>query len=58
MHENNCKMKAYCLKYKKKTENVDPEISSTRNDTTMISKCAICGGKKSRFNKTQEAKGL
>ena len=44
MHENNCKMKAYCLKYKTKTENVDPEISSTRNGTTMISKCAICGG--------------
>ena len=24
----------------------------------ILSKCAICGSKKSRFTKTQEAKGL
>ena len=34
-------------------------ISKTRNDGTMIlSKCAICGSKKSRFIKKKEAKGL
>ena len=32
---------------------------STSNGTTMIlSKCAICDSKKSRFIKKQEAKGL
>ena len=51
------KMESYCLKCKKNTENVDPEISSTSNGKAMIlSKCAICGSKKSRFSKNQEAK--
>ena len=53
------KMESYCLKCKKNTENVDPEISSTSNGKAMIlSKCAICGSKKSRFIKNQEASGL
>ena len=52
-------MKTYCLKCKKDTENIDPKISSTSNGKSMIlSKCAICGSKKSRFIKNQEAKGL
>ena len=55
-------MESYCLKCKKKkknTENIDPEVSSTSNGRVMIlSKCAICGSKKSRFIKNQEAKGL
>ena len=52
-------MKSYCLKCIKDTENKDPEISSTSNGRAMIlSKCAICGSKKSRFIKNQEAKGL
>ena len=52
-------MKAYCLKCKKDTENIDPNISNTSNGKAMIlSKCAICGSKKSRFIKNQEAKGL
>ena len=52
-------METYCLKCKKKTKNIDPEISSTSNGKAMIlSKCAICGSKKSRFIKKQEAKGL
>ena len=52
-------MKTYCLKCKKDTENIDPEISNTSNGRTMIlSKCAICGNKNSRFIKNQEAKGL
>ena len=42
-----------------KTENIYPEISSTSNGRTMIlSKCAMCGSKKSRLIKNQEAKGL
>ena len=53
------KMESYCLKCKKNTENIDPEVSSTSNGRVMIlSKCAICGSKKSRFIKNQEAKGL
>ena len=53
------KMESYCLKCRKSTENIDPEVSSTGNGKAMIlSKCAICGSKKSRFIKNQEAKGL
>ena len=53
------KMESYCLKCKKNKENLDPEISSTSNGRAMIlSKCAICGSKKSRFIKNQEASGL
>ena len=53
------KMKTHCLKCKKKTENTDPQVPSTSNGKTMmLSKCKICGGKKSRFIKNQEAKGL
>ena len=52
-------METYCLKSKKNTKNVDPKISSTSNGKSMIlSKCAKCGSKKSRFIKIQEAKGL
>ena len=52
-------MKSYCLKFRKDTENIDPKISSSSNGRAMIlSKCAICGSKKSRFIKNQEAKGL
>ena len=59
MHVSNYKMESYCLKCKKKTENIDLEILSTSNGRAMIlSKCTICGSKKSRFIKNQEAKGL
>ena len=53
------KMELSCLKCKKHTENINPQVSSTSNGKIMIlSKCAICGSKKSRFIKNQEAKGL
>ena len=43
----------------KKTESVNPRVSATSNGRTMIlSKRAICGSKKSKFIKNQEAKGL
>ena len=52
-------MKSYCLKCTKDTENIDPKVSGTSNGKIMIlSKCAICDCKKSRFSKNQEAKGL
>ena len=51
-------MKTYCSKCKKNTKNVNPKISSSSNGKGMISKCAICSSKKSRFIKNQEAKGL
>ena len=52
-------MESYCLKCKKHTKNINPQVSSTSNGKMMIlSKCAICGSKKSRFNKKQEEKAL
>ena len=53
------KMKSYCLKCRKDTENMNPKVSNTINGKTMIlSKYAICGSKKSRFIKDQDAKGV
>ena len=52
-------MESYCLKCKKHTKNINPQISNTSIDRIMIlSKCAICDSKKSRFIKKQEAKAL
>ena len=52
-------MKSYCLKCRKDTENINPRVSNTSNGKTMIlSKCAICGSKKSRFIKKQEVSGI
>ena len=52
-------MKSYCLKCRKDIKKIDPKVSNTSNDRkTILSKCAICGSKKSRFIKDQEAKGL
>ena len=53
------KVESYCLKCRKYIENIDPKLSGTSNGKIMIlSKCAICGSKKSKFIKQQEAKGL
>ena len=52
-------MESYCLKCKKHTKNINPQVSSTSNGKMMIlSKCAICGSRKSKFINKQEAKGL
>ena len=52
-------MESYCLKCKKYTKNINPQVSSTSNDKLMIlSKCAICKSKKSKFINKQEAKEL
>ena len=52
-------MKSHCLKCRKDTENINPGVSKTSNNRTMIlSKCGKCGSKKWRFIKNQEAKEL
>ena len=52
-------MLSYCLKCKKNTESINSKVSKTTNGKTMIlSKCTICGSKKSKFIKEQQAKGL
>ena len=52
-------MRSFCLKCKKNTESINPKVSKTSNGKTMIlSQCAICGSKKSKFIKEQQAKGL
>ena len=52
-------MKSYCLKCRKDTENINPRVLKTSNNRTIVlSKCAICGSKKSRFLKNQEANRL
>ena len=52
-------MKSYCLKCKKNTESIDSKVSKSSNGKTIVlSKCAICGSKKSKFIKEQQAKGL
>ena len=52
-------MEWYCLKCKKYTKNINPHVSSTSNGKLMIlSKCPICGSKKSKFINKQEASGL
>ena len=52
-------MNTYCVKCKKGTENIDPKMSKTKNNMLIMqSKSPVCGIKKSRFVKEQEAKGL
>ena len=52
-------MLTYCVKCRKITENLNSKIFKTKNDRLIIqSKCSLCGIKKSRFVKAQEAKGL
>ena len=52
-------MLLYCLKCRKNTENINPKVSKTTNGKAIIlSTCDICGSKKSKFIKKQQAKGL
>ena len=52
-------MESYCLKCKKHTKPINPQVSSTSNGKLIIlSKYAICGSKKSKFINKQEASGL
>ena len=47
-------MESYCLRCKKHTKNINPQVSSTSNSKFMI----LCGSKKSKFINKQEAKRL
>ena len=52
-------MLTYCIKCRKKTENLNSKIFKTKNGRLIMkSKCPACGIKKSRFVKEQEARGL
>ena len=50
-------MESYRLKCKKYTKNINPQVSGN-GKLMILSKCAICISKKSKFIKNQEAKGL
>ena len=53
------KKETYCLLCRKYTENNNPKIVRNRQNRLMIqSNCAICGSKKSRFIKEQQAMGI
>ena len=52
-------MNTYCIKCRKDTDYIYPKIVRTKNNRlVMQSKCSICGIKKSKFTKEQEAKAL
>ena len=52
-------MNTYCLKCKKDNANIDPKMVKTKNNRLLMqSKCSVCGTKKFRFVKKQDAKGL
>ena len=45
-------MLSCCLKCKKNTDSINPRVLKTTNGkTVMLSKCAICGSKKSKASK-------
>ena len=51
-------MSYYCLKCRKNTESANLRVSKTNNGKAMIlSKCAICDIKKTRFIKKQYPSG-
>ena len=52
-------MSSCCLKSGENTKNIILQVSKAINGGTIIlSKCAVCGDKKSKFIKKQEPKGL
>ena len=52
-------MLSYCFKCRRNTKSINPKVSKTTNGKAIILPiCAICGSKKSKFIKQQEAKGL
>ena len=52
-------MKAYCVKCRKNTKNINSKIFKTKiGRLIMQSKCTECEFKKSTLVKEQEAKGL
>ena len=52
-------MLTYCVKCRKKTEDLDSKISKTKNNRLFMQlKCYVCVNEKVRLMKEQEAKGL
>ena len=52
-------MLSYCLKCIKNTESKNPKVVRAKYGRTMLlSKCAVCDSKKSKFIKEQEVSGL
>ena len=52
-------MLSYCLKCRKNTESKNSKVATTQNGRIMLlSKCAVCDSKKTKFIKQQEASGL
>ena len=52
-------MLSHCFKCRKNTKSINLKVSKTTNGRAIIlSTCAICGSKKPKFIKQQEAKGL
>ena len=52
-------MSSYCSKCGKNTESENPNIVKTKNGRIMLlTKCALCNSKKSKFIKEQETRGL
>ena len=52
-------MKTYCFVGKLNTDNVNSKMIKTKNGKLQLkSQCSVCGNKKSRFAREQEAKGL
>ena len=53
------KKETYCLACRKYTKGINPKIVRNKQNRSMIqSNCAICGSKKSRFIKEQQAMGI
>ena len=55
-------MLSYCFKCRRNTKSINAKVSKTTNlaviKAIILSTCAICGSKKLKFIKQQEAKGL
>ena len=53
------KEETYCLACRKYTKNINPKIVRNRQNRLRIqSNCAICGSRKSRLIKEQQAMGI
>ena len=52
-------MLSYCLKFRKNAESKNPKVVIFKNRRKMLlSKCAMCNSKKSKFLKEQKARGV
>ena len=52
-------MLSYCLKCRRNTESKNPNFARTKNGRMMLlSECAVCDSKKSKFIKKKVAIGL